>query len=128
MKVEFNGIPVTKVYYLGQTLQITNGCFEVMNDTNTPISFFVMEVHISDGEKDLPINEFHLYKLPDYIELDQKSIAVGKNEDFKFDLSFPFISVKGFNREKIKVGVSIKANDEILSANSKLIFDLRAPK
>lgn len=128
MKVEFNGIPVNKVYYLGQTPQITNGCFQVINDSKKPISFLVMEVHISDGEKELPINEYHLYKLPNYVELDQKSIAVGENEDFKFDLSFPFISVKGFNKEKIKVYASIEANDEILTANSLLIFDLRAPK
>ncbi|MEB2773763.1 hypothetical protein SYJ56_00500 [Algoriphagus sp. D3-2-R+10] len=128
MKVEFNGIPVSKVYYLGQTPQITNGCFEVINNSKKPFSFIVMEAVITDGKKELPINEFHLYKLPDYVEIDQKSIHVGEDEGFKFDLSFPFISVNGFNKEDIKVCVSIKVNDEILRANSLLIFDLRAPK
>jgi hypothetical protein len=128
MNVEFNGIPVNKVYYLGQAPQITNGCFEVINDSEKPISFYVVEVHVSDGDKDLPINEFHLYKLPEYLEMDQKSISVGENEDFKFDLSFPFISEKGFNIEKVEVWVTIKANEENLKASSPLIFDLRSSK
>jgi hypothetical protein len=128
MNVEFNGIPVNKVYYLGQAPQITNGCFEVINNSEKPITFNVMEVLITDGKKDLPINEFHLYKLPDYFEIDQKSISVGEDEGFKFDLSFPFISEKGFNIEKVEVWVTIKANEENLKAHSPLIFDLRSSK
>lgn len=128
MEIKLKGIPVNKVYYLGQPPKITNGCFQIINHSGKPVSLSVLEVHVSDGEKDVLINEFHLYKLPDYVELDQKSILVGDNEDFKLDLSFPFISENGFNRDKIKVNVTIKANDKILQSSSPIIFDLRVPK
>lgn len=128
MKLTLKGIPINKVYYSGQEPKITNGCFQITNKEEQPIPLTILDVHISDGEKDVPINEFHLYKLPDYLEIDQKDLLVEKMDEFEFDLSFPFVSVIGFDREKVKVWVTIEAENEILKADSKVSFDLRVPK
>lgn len=128
MKLTLKGIPINKVYYSGQEPKITNGCFQITNKEEQPIPLTILDVHISDGEKDVQINEFHLYKLPDYLEIDQKDLLVEKMDEFEFDLSFPFVSVIGFDREKVKVWVTIEAENEILKADSKVSFDLRVPK
>ncbi|WP_373396421.1 hypothetical protein V8V91_17140 [Algoriphagus halophilus] len=128
MKLTLKGIPINKVFYSGQEPKITNGCFQITNKEEQPIPLTILDVHISDGEKDVLINEFHLYKLPDYLEIDQKDLLVEKMDEFEFDLSFPFVSVIGFDREKVKVWVTIEAENEILKADSKVSFDLRVPK
>lgn len=128
MKLTLKGIPINKVYYSGQEPKITNGCFQITNKEEQPIPLTILDVHISDGEKDVQINEFHLYKLPDYLEIDQKDLLVEKMDEFEFDLSFPFVSVIGFDREKVKVWVTIEAENEILKADSGVSFDLRVPK
>ncbi|WP_296705821.1 hypothetical protein [Algoriphagus sp.] len=128
MELIFKGIPVNKVYYSGQEPQITNGCFKASNHSEHPISFLVLAVYVSDGNKQLPINEFHLYMLPDYDEMDKKSITVQAKEDIQFDLSFPFISEKGFDRDNIHVILTIKTNDKIIKSSSPVLFELRRPK
>lgn len=128
MKLTLKGIPINKVYYSGQEPKITNGCFQITNKEEQPIPLTILDVHISDGEKDVQINEFHLYKLPDYLEIDQKDLLVEKMDEFEFDLSFPFVSVIGFDKEKVKVWVTIEAENEILKADSGVSFDLRVPK
>ncbi|MEN2280593.1 hypothetical protein AAGF08_00545 [Algoriphagus sp. SE2] len=128
MKITLKGIPVSKVYYSGQEPQITNGCFQLTNANEKPISFHILKVEVSDGEKNQTITKFHLYKLPEYDELAQKSIPVGSKADLNFDLSFPFISQKGFNRDNIQINLTIKVNDEIIQSSSQVFFELRRPK
>ena len=88
----------------------------------------VLDVHVSDGEKKIPINDFFLYKLPEYIALDPKKINLERKEVLQLDLSFPFISDAGLQKNKIKVYLTLKVNDDTIQSSSLVELDFRVPK
>ncbi|GAA0879200.1 hypothetical protein GCM10009119_21680 [Algoriphagus jejuensis] len=128
MEIELKGIPVNKVYYQGQEPKITNGNFEITNQSKGPIAVSVMEAHVSDGEKELPLDKYFLYKLPEYTELDPENFTVKEKQGFQLDLSFQFIPIAGLNKNNIVVNMTIKVTDDTVQASSPIVFDFRVPK
>ena len=128
MEIGFEGLPVKKVYYKGQVPKISNGYFKISNKSEQLMAISVLDVHVSDGEKKIPINDFFLYKLPEYIALDPKKINLERKEVLQLDLSFPFISDAGLQKNKIKVYLTLKVNDDTIQSSSLVELDFRVPK
>jgi hypothetical protein len=129
MEIELNGLPVKKVYYKGQIPKISNGHYKITNNSKNTATIRVLEIWVTDGENKIPIDEYFVYKLPDYTELDPKNISIRENEEFQLDLSFQFIPDDvGLNKKMIKVNMTIKVDGEIAQASSPVIIEYRIPK
>jgi hypothetical protein len=121
------GLPVIKRYYKGQVPAISNGIFELMNNTSDDAYIDAMEVSvILDGNK-TTVEEYHIYQLPDYTEVSKSDFCLSANSYLKVDVSFPFLHENGLSLKHAKVELSIVVNGRKYTGYSPVEIEMRTP-
>ena len=116
------GLPVSKIFYNDQLPSISNGLFQIINNTQKVIHLRDVRAELTASASRMEIENFFIYQMPDYIEIQKLEFSVKAGTMPKFEISFPTISKVDLINDTTNVVLSVKVNGESYTATSIVNF------
>ena len=112
------GIPVDYTFYSDHEPYILNGAFQIDNQAEGPLQFAVRKVWCQVPGQNLPLENFFVYRLPDFNEEDSTAIQQPPQLSAQFEVSFPQISAVPYIQQKIRIGIELVVAGEAVTVFS----------
>lgn len=127
-KVLIKGMEVQKYYYSDEEPMITHGVFQIQNNTKVSEEIVINKVSCVIGKNIFPISKYFIYKLPDYIEINDRTIKVPPIHSLKVEISFSFFSALSHLNEDIFIEIVIEMKGEKTTIKSPYTLGIRTKK
>ena len=123
----FREIPVQASFYPHQEPTVTHGVMELENPDNVVHQVSIKQVAFHAGEDRIPINNFFLYRLPDYEEIDSRTIVQPALTTSQYEVSFSPIAISGYATGDMYLTVELESNGDIVALRSMYQLTFRTP-
>lgn len=127
-KLAVRGIEVAKSCRAAEEPKITHGVYEFINLSEKAQDIYIENVRCIINDLSIPINDFNIYRLPDYMEIDKKNFTVASGATVQAEITFPFVDIPGGIFNEIFVEVSLKYGSTQWIAKSPYLVYVRTPR
>lgn len=122
------GITVHRSFYSTQEPVITHGVIELQNSEQNSHQVAIRKVTFKSGDDTIPINDFFLYQLPDYQEVDPNNLEQPPLTTNQYEISFQAISAVPYLNREMQVEVELDLNGKTVVLASPYIISIRTKR